>query len=482
MIAAHGATITLDGSTLSITYSPLLTALSRSGEHTQTIDRTSLSGVEVQPPGSLSCGSIELSGQAGSTVITFSPNQVEQAESLAAGINAVLRGETPTLAAGGDKDTPATTGDSPVPGLNFIGFDVETANDDWGSICQIGLVRYLDGVEAESVSWLCAPPEPFNFFQPVNISIHGITQEQVADQPGFAEVLPKMVDFVGDLPLVAHNAQFDFTALSRACAAAGITAPNFNFGCSLALSRFSSIKFVNHKLPTVARELGVELKKHHDAAEDARACAGITIELARRQNFEGGFIDFFHSQGFTVGSLDEERVYPILRDRSGANVVVQRRRLGLDHLGSAAEGRVPPAAGGRAAGGASQSVEPDVEKAAPKKARGRAPWDKVATPEVIPDPNPDADPSSLLYGQHVTLTGDFEPYEKGALWQRIADQGGQVGKNVTKKTTILVAGPWATITSKQKRAEELQEKGQDIQIWDDKQLFTALGLDDQPPF
>src|SRR5699024_5715512 len=166
--------------------------------------------------------------------------------------------------------------------------------------------------------------------EPANIAIHGITAEQVAGEPAFAEVLPKMVDFVGDLPLVAHNAQFDFTAISRACAAAGIEAPVFNFGCSLALSRSSRLKFHNHRLPTVAPVLGVELRKHHDATEDARACAGITIELARRQNHQGGFIDFIHSQGFTLGSLDTERVYPVLRDRSGANVAVQRRRLGLD--------------------------------------------------------------------------------------------------------------------------------------------------------
>src|SRR5699024_15584 len=164
-------------------------------------------------------------------------------------------------------------------------------------------------------------------------------------------------------------------------------------------------------------------------------------------------------QGFTLGSLDTERVYPVLRDRSGANVAVQRRRLGLDTRVTgtpptppAPASPAPAATGGRADGQASQSTP--QEPAAKEKPRVRAPWDKVSTPEVIPDPNPDADPNGLLFGQNVTLTGDFEPYEKGALWQRIADQGGQVGKNVTRKTTILVAGPWATITSKQKRAEE----------------------------
>ena len=486
MIAAHGATITLDGSTLTITYSPLLTALSQSGDHTRVIDLTSVTGVELTTPGALSCGAVELTGDT-STVITFSPNQAQQAQALATDITTILRGGTPSALAGGGSESPAP-GSPTVHGFDFVAFDVETANDDWGSICQIGLVRYENGVEVESESWFCTPPEPLNFFEPANIAIHGITAEQVAGEPTFAEVLPKMVDFVGDLPLVAHNAQFDFTAVSRACAAAGIETPVFNFGCSLALSRSSRLKFHNHRLPTVAQALGVELRKHHDATEDARACAGITIELARRQNHQGGFIDFIHSQGFTLGSVDTERVYPVLRDRSGANVAVQRRRLGLDTRVSG----VPSTAntpdtrdasattGGRAGDQASQSTP--QQPAAKEKPRGRAPWDKVSTPEVIPDPNPDADPNGLLYGQNVTLTGDFEPYEKGTLWQRIADQGGQVGKNVTKKTTILVAGPWATITSKQKRAEELKEKGQDIQIWDDKQLFAALGLDEQPPF
>ena len=113
---------------------------------------------------------------------------------------------------------------------------------------------------------------------------------------------------------------------------------------------------------------------------------------------------------------------------------------------------------------------------------GRAPWQAVATPDTIPDPNPDADPKGALYGQHVTLTGDFEPYDKGLLWQGIAKRGGQVGKNVTKKTTLLVVGEWAKKTSKEKRAEELQKKGQDITMWSGAQLFSELELDAEPPF
>lgn len=481
MIAAHGANVTLGDSTLTINYTPLLTALSLTGQQELTIDITAVTGVKVHAPTSLSCGAVELTGES-PTRITFSPNQEKQADRLAADIQSILKGEAPTQSTHPGV-TSAEASNPSVIGFDLVGFDVETANADSGSICQIGLVRYKDGQEVDAVSWLCAPPESLNYFEKVNIGIHGITPEQVEDAPTFAELLPQMVEFVGELPLVAHNAQFDFTALSRACVASGIEVPVMTFGCSLALARNEKLQVANHKLPTVASTLGVELKNHHDATEDARACAGITIALARRHEFEGGFIDFIHGRGFTVGSIDSEKVYPVLRDRSGANVAVQRRKLGLDTPVGFPAGT--PAGTPVAAPGPILAVAPasaESPEPAEKKSRPAAPWAKVSTPDTIPDPNPDADPSGILFGHNVTLTGDFEPYEKGALWQRIADQGGQVGKNVTKKTTILVAGQWTTITSKQKRAEELIEKGQDIQIWDDKQLFTALGLDDQPPF
>ena len=87
-----------------------------------------------------------------------------------------------------------------------------------------------------------------------------------------------------------------------------------------------------------------------------------------------------------------------------------------------------------------------------------------------------------MFGQNVTLTGDFEPFDKGLLWSKIAERGGQVGKNVTKKTTILVVGQWATKTSKEKRAEELQSNGQDIAIWQSDKLLEELQLDEAPPF
>lgn len=47
---------------------------------------------------------------------------------------------------------------------------------------------------------------------------------------------------------------------------------------------------------------------------------------------------------------------------------------------------------------------------------------------------------------------------------------------------VTGSGPWATVTSKQKRAEQLIKQGQAIQLWSAEQLYAALELEEEPPF
>ena len=204
------------------------------------------------------------------------------------------------------------------------------------------------------------------------------------------------------------------------------------------------------------------MDNHHDAVADARACAGIFVQLALRAHATGDIETVFTTLGFSLGDLNTERIYPVLSNPPTIAV-----------------------AGGR--GRADNAATPTPARPAPKSAR----WAKAATPTTIPDPNPDADPNHPLFGHVITLTGDFEPYDKGELWEKMAAVGATVAKNVTKKTTMLVMGPWDSVTSKQKRAEELISKGQNIEMWQSMRLFTALGLDptaddaaddDEPPF
>ena len=57
--------------------------------------------------------------------------------------------------------------------LTFNAIDVETANADPSSICQIGIVRFCDGKIREQLSMLINPEQSFNS---ANVRLHGISR------------------------------------------------------------------------------------------------------------------------------------------------------------------------------------------------------------------------------------------------------------------------------------------------------------------
>lgn len=337
---------------------------------------------------------------------------------------------------------------------DFVAFDVETANGDSGSVIQMGVAVVRGGEIKDCHSWLCRPPKGLDYFDEDNIAVHGITAADVASEPPFAEQVAKFIQVVGDMPVVAHNARFDFTALDRACRAEGIEVPKMSFACTYMWARQLQLGLANLKLPTLAKAAGSELENHHDATADAVACAEIALWLMRRQGVES--VENLSTQlSLTMGSVGAGRMRNVRYDPSAG-------------VSGATEGS---SASDSAGAGANGTATPD------KSRRRKNPkWDAAKTPDKIPDPNPDADPNGLLFGQRVTLTGDFAPYDKGFLWEKIAEAGANINKGVTKKTTILVAGPWDSVTSKEKRARQLRDEGQEIEIWSEKDLFNALSL------
>jgi len=55
------------------------------------------------------------------------------------------------------------------------------------------------------------------------VAIHGITNEMVADKPGFDEIAGEFLDFIGNDPLVIHNASFDMGFLNMELSRLGFT-------------------------------------------------------------------------------------------------------------------------------------------------------------------------------------------------------------------------------------------------------------------
>lgn len=168
--------------------------------------------------------------------------------------------------------------------MEFIALDVETANPDMSSICQIGIVKYKDGVVVDE--WVTlVNPEDYFFF--ANIDVHGITEEDVEGAPTFPEVYEKLKSYL-EGQIVAHHTHFDRVSISRAIDAYELEHIDTKWLDTARLARrtWEEVSKRGYGLKNVASNIiGFEFN-HHDALEDAKACAKILLAASEKQGLD----------------------------------------------------------------------------------------------------------------------------------------------------------------------------------------------------
>jgi len=157
--------------------------------------------------------------------------------------------------------------------MDFVVVDVETANPDLSSICQIGIASFCEGELVDGWESLVNPKD---YFHPINVSIHGIDEDCVRDAPTWPQVFPQVNARLSSQVVVSHTA-FDRASLGKACSNSSLE------GCSCRW--LDSAKVVRRAWPEFSRS-GYGLShvaahfcivyRAHDALEDAR-CAGIVL-------------------------------------------------------------------------------------------------------------------------------------------------------------------------------------------------------------
>lgn len=308
--------------------------------------------------------------------------------------------------------------------LNFTAIDFETANSYRGSPCAVGLVRVRHGKPVDERRWLIRPPEPVDFFDGFNTMLHGIDSAMVANAPRWRHVLPAILDYIDDDVVVAHNAGFDIGVIRYACAVDNIEWPEMRFLCTMVMAR-RALSLPSYRLPYVVESLGAQMGDHHDPLADAHGVAAVVNALADRSGV-GALADLAASQRMSIGRMS-----------SGI------------YTGSVAIG---------------------------SGARNFAPI------EV----NTDADPSGYLYGRVVVFTGTLMSMTRDVARQECARVGATPEQNTTKRTNVLVVGdinpavlrPGSNITGKARKAFELQDKGQAIEVMTEDDFVRCL--DGQP--
>lgn len=159
--------------------------------------------------------------------------------------------------------------------MDFIAIDFETANSNRSSACSIGLVEVRSGEIVTKLHWLINPRQPFDA---VNIRIHGITPAMVKDKPSFVELWPTLRKYIEGKPIIAHNAAFDMSVLRYCLDNGSIEYPNLEYYCTYQLSKRLVPDLPSYRLNYLAEINNIPLQ-HHDALDDARACALLLMKL-----------------------------------------------------------------------------------------------------------------------------------------------------------------------------------------------------------
>jgi DNA polymerase-3 subunit epsilon len=313
--------------------------------------------------------------------------------------------------------------------MNFVAIDFETANASRASACAIGLTVVENGAIAKSFQRLIRPSELFNewgesCFDPFNVMIHGITEEDVKNEPEFNELWPSIAHYFSEQMIVAHHASFDISVLKYVCDEYEMPYPEFHYSCTRIISKRMWSDLVSHSLDVVADYLGIKFT-HHKAEDDALACSQIAIRAC---------------QEVGVASLPE---------------LAEKLEFQNGHL-------FP---GGY------------------KAARLHLPsYHEIRLDEIVPSTD-EFDPAHDFYSKTLVFTGQLDSMTRKEAMQKVVDVGGKCSKSVNRSTSFLVTGQQdfrrltdGKTSNKIKKVEHLISQGYDIEIIPESEFVRMLGV------
>jgi len=158
--------------------------------------------------------------------------------------------------------------------MEFSAIDVETANADMSSICQIGIAKFKDD---KLIDEWCSLIDPEDYFDAMNISIHGITEKDIDGAPKINEVAQKIYGFL-DGALTTCHTHFDRVSIGKAFNKYNIRIPEPKWLDTARVARrtWDEVSWSGYGLKNVCEIIGYDFQ-HHNALEDAKASGQILI-------------------------------------------------------------------------------------------------------------------------------------------------------------------------------------------------------------
>lgn len=303
--------------------------------------------------------------------------------------------------------------------MNFVAIDFETANAKRTSACSVGIAIVEDDKIVKTKSYYIKP-EPFEF-NPYNVIINGIAEDDVINAPNFDTVWESIKPFCYNKTLVAHNAAFDMSVLRYSLDFYDLPYPRTDYICTLQLAKALLPNLGCYRLNFLCARYGIAFK-HHDACEDAVACAELLIKLCDE---------------FKINSQEEFVSKEILRPGEIYGNSYRPCRL--------------------------------LSKKKPTNSLNYIP--------IVENISDEFENSNFVF------TGTLLSMPRNYAEQIVMALGGYVQKSVSKTTNFLVSGYQDPIrlkgnptSRKTQKALDLAAKGQDIQVIEEDDFLNMLPL------
>jgi DNA polymerase III subunit epsilon len=315
--------------------------------------------------------------------------------------------------------------------VDFIAIDFEIANNKMSSACSLGMAFVDDQKIVDEKYFLIKPPEME--FDSKMIEIHGITPDDVQNAPTFNVVWEEIKQYFQGNTIIAHNAHFDMSVLHSCLTEYSIDLPEFEYICSIPIStRICKGEGIGNSLSKRLSYFNIELQNHHNALSDALACSELVLACMKAKNRKT--IQSYCSTFSTIPVKKFSELKP-------------------------------------------QTTFFQKKKSRPRTARS---WSKTSISEIAPTVET-FDENHILYGKNIVFTGELQSIEREVAMQEVVNLGGLVKSGVSGKTNYLVVGVQDIsivgengLSTKEKKAQELIEKGKDIKIIKEDEFINLL--------
>jgi len=151
-------------------------------------------------------------------------------------------------------------------------------------------------------------------------AVHGLSEAFLSDKPLFEHLCDDLLDFIGDSPLVAHNAPFDFGFLNNELALCGLSSVCMTRMIDTLVLARQKLPGAKHSLDALCSRFGVDrsIRIKHGALIDAQLLSQVYVELTGGRQIGLGLV--------TDQPRSEEKIDVVLVQEYASSITVHPAR------------------------------------------------------------------------------------------------------------------------------------------------------------